>query len=182
MATYFFRGDWRLTRVVRPGPGEAPIATLSGRARLSPLEDARVGMLQDALQDPPAAEWLLYEETGRLCADGRVLTAQQSYLFGVDALGRTVLRYGDGRPFCRFEPALGDGAGRAAARHLCGRDLYLGRLALGPEGWLWRWRVSGPAKRYLSISRYARPSGGALDRTDPAGQGRSSSDGSKGRG
>ncbi len=42
-------------------------------------------------------------------------------------------------------------------QHLCGADLYSGRIALaGPEGWTVRWDVAGPSKDYTMTTRLTR--------------------------
>jgi len=44
--------------------------------------------------------------------------------------------------------------------HLCGADHYRGRFFfVDADHWVEAWRVSGPRKRYASISHYRRTAG-----------------------
>lgn len=57
----------------------------------------------------------------------------------------------DGAPFHRWEVD-------APLVHLCGRDVYRGRMELsGALRWSLTWQVTGPAKDYRSTSVLSRP-------------------------
>jgi len=97
---------------------------------------------------------LSYDEEGRW-ADGpmRGLTARRRDLWTFPAPGSVAVMFGDGRPFHRFEIAMG----RAGAEHPCGPDLYRVRYRFDlPRGWRTVWRVTGPRKDYEMTSDYTR--------------------------
>ena len=60
------------------------------------------------------------------------------------------VRYEDGRPFHGFLVEA------PQAEHLCGDDRYRVSYDFGPDTWLSRWEVDGPAKDYARTTRYRR--------------------------
>ncbi|SLN54875.1 hypothetical protein ROA7023_02478 [Roseisalinus antarcticus] len=100
------------------------------------------------------AEGLALEESGRWTeAKWGGLTASRRYLWR--AFGPAIdVFYADGRFFHRFDLVQ---AGRAKSRHDCPPDRYdvTYRFDL-PSAWEAAWRVKGPAKDYLSRTRYRR--------------------------
>jgi hypothetical protein len=77
-------------------------------------------------------------------------TAERRYGLQPGAMGIDVV-FPDGRPFISLCPQSGE-----AVHHLCGSDDYQGRFIFSGsgKGWIERWRVTGPRKHYLSLSRY----------------------------
>jgi hypothetical protein len=105
-------------------------------------------------EDLPAGEDVLaYREEGRLVLAGFETLAHQRYLYAFPTAGRAEVRFTDGRA---FHP-LDLGAGRWTAEHLCGADLYRGSFrALGPDSWRAEWRIVGPRKDQVLVSRFTR--------------------------
>lgn len=129
-----FAGRWELAREVRDHLTGQTLA-FAGRAELR-----------------ADGEGLRYREEG-VWQDGPMagLTGSRIYLWRAGAGGIEVL-HEDGRPFHHFLP--GDGA---EASHHCPPDRYDVRYGLDlPGGWSATWRVTGPRKDYISITRYAR--------------------------
>lgn len=63
-----------------------------------------------------------------------------------------VVCFPDGKPFVSILPLT-----RQRLLHLCGEDAYRGELfAVDQTCWMETWQVSGPRKRYRSLSRYRR--------------------------
>ncbi|RYH09845.1 trigger factor [Tropicimonas sp. IMCC6043] len=128
-----FQGRWRLEREIKDlAAGE--IMRLSGEVAFAPRADG-----------------LSYEERGVLSLpDGRALTAVRRYLWREEG-GRIVVHFDDGRFFHSFDP----GAASAEAAHFCDPDDYEVRYDFSswPE-WSSRWRVRGPRKDYVMVSRY----------------------------
>ncbi|QCR54292.1 hypothetical protein C1N80_12385 [Brachybacterium sp. SGAir0954] len=59
----------------------------------------------------------------------------------------------DGSPFHRWQA-------RSPLVHLCGEDVYRGRLELpGEDRWTLTWQVTGPRKDLLLMSELERPAG-----------------------
>jgi hypothetical protein len=119
------------------------------------IDDRRAGQkarMEGEARFTPVAGGLLYAEVGWLLLPGQApLRAERRYLWRA-APGGVAVAFGDGRPFHRF-----DWAEAPAARHLCGADVYdvVYRFGRWPA-WEAEWTVSGPAKDYTMISRYAR--------------------------
>lgn len=128
-------GVWRLDRRIA-----------DRRARLS-------GRLEGSCRFVRDAHGLRQEETGWLTmGSGPPLQASRVYLWRQAGAGIAVL-FEDGRPFHRLGP------GRLEDRHLCDPDVYDVRYVFG--GWpVWhqRWRVTGPRKDAVILSRF-QPAG-----------------------
>jgi hypothetical protein len=96
---------------------------------------------------------LAYHETGTLVVAGTAMTANRSYLWR-EAAGRIEVAFEDGRPFHTFsadDPT-------PEATHDCPPDLYRVRydFTAWPR-WQAEWRVRGPRKHYLLLTRFTRP-------------------------
>ncbi|MFC5385840.1 DUF6314 family protein [Aquamicrobium segne] len=90
-------------------------------------------------------------ETGNLCGKQGLLEAKRVYLLAMDDTGVDI-RFFDGRDFIRLG-LLAD----QRVIHQCSDDLYDGRFMFrNPDFWAEIWRVSGPRKRYVSLTRYER--------------------------
>ncbi len=90
-------------------------------------------------------------ETGELRSDHGTTEARRLYRLSMDADGVDVL-FPNGSEFVR----LGLSASQSV-RHHCGDDLYEGRFVFrSRDCWIEFWRVSGPRKRYASLTRYER--------------------------
>ncbi|ROU02370.1 DUF6314 family protein [Histidinibacterium lentulum] len=130
----FLAGEWRLARRVDDARAGA-VLRFEGTARF--------------LRDGAG---LCCEESGRWIGgaqDGMAGTRRSLWRDGGD--GRIAVLFGDGRPFHDFEPG-----GEADAVHLCGADRYAVRYRFGEADWEAVWRVTGPFKDYVMISRYGR--------------------------
>ena len=128
-----FAGDWQLDREIEDFGGGAH-GTFGGTARLT--ADAR---------------GLAYLETGVLQMAGQApLQAERRYLWQADTRG-IAIHFADGR-FFHTLPLRG-----GAADHWCDPDQYdvVYDFRTWPH-WTSRWRVTGPRKDYLTISRYRR--------------------------
>jgi hypothetical protein len=121
-----FLGDWSLSREIVHDDGTR--ARFVGRAC---WRTEGAGALQ--------------EETGVLEMAGQGFAAQRRYLWAEDL----DVRFEDGRFFHRVPPLGGP------VSHLCPPDHYAGvyQFAGWPD-WEVRWRVSGPRKAYVMVSRY----------------------------
>lgn len=92
-----------------------------------------------------------FEENGSLALGANRLRATRAYRlrFGESEVGA---EYQDGSEFfvVRVRPSQ-------TVRHQCGADLYVGSFFFIDENsWAEAWRVTGPRKRYASVSRYVR--------------------------
>ena len=135
LAAADFAGTWRLSR------------------RIDDARAGQVGLLEGRAVLTPVPGGLRYDEAGTLrYGAGPPLQALRRYLWAF-AEGAVEVAFDDGRPFHRFVPE-----GRAAGTdHPCGADHY--RVAYDFDHWPdWQatWRVTGPAKDYVLVSRYAR--------------------------
>lgn len=133
------------------------LADFAGRWRIARRIDdrmaGRVGRLAGMAVFSPQGDGLRYVETGLLRFPGQpALEARQSYCWREDGQGVAVA-FSDGRPFHRF--ALTGAASQAA--HWCDPDRYEVRydFAAWPD-WSARWKVAGPRKDYVSVTRYRR--------------------------
>lgn len=99
-----------------------------------------------------------FEEDGRMWIDGRAFTAARRYRLEARE-GALVVRFPAGNLFFEL-----DFSGPGRIRHLCGRDIYDGRLvARSADLWAESWRVRGPDKDYTSLAIYRRgPRGDAV--------------------
>lgn len=110
--------------------------TLSGDLTINPRDDGAFG----------------WREQGRLDFAGYQGPAYRNYRIHITALPARIV-FEDGRFFHDLD--LRRGAWRA--RHPCAEDIYDGLfIALSPDAWLTRWRVTGPRKRQLIDSRMDR--------------------------
>ena len=124
-----FVGDWRFDRRIEHASGD--VANAEGRATFTPHGAA-----------------LDYVENGRLSQNGGpALTGTRRYRW---APGLQVF-FDNGR-FFHTVPPTGQ-----VARHDCAPDLYVGTYAFDnwPE-WTVTWTVTGPAKDYVSCTRFWR--------------------------
>jgi hypothetical protein len=133
-----FRGGWRIARRITDARSGGT-GRFVGRARF-------VG----------AGEGLEYTEEGTLRLDGGgALTAARRYRWREEG-GAILVAFDDGRPFHRFDCD----AQRPEAEHDCLPDRYRVRYDFGHwPVWTAVWRVSGPRKGYVSVTRYALDSG-----------------------
>ena len=93
----------------------------------------------------------LFEEAGDTrVGDGRF---QSSRLYRIEIGRETVaIRRADGSDFVTL-----DLMSSQAVQHLCGEDMYRGRFFfLDGDSWAETWRVRGPHKSYVSLTRYRR--------------------------
>ena len=101
----------------------------------------------------PSPEGLLYQEDGVLVGGGFRSPASQSYRFLTEG-PRASVRFRDGRLFHELDLACG----AAHVRHACAPDMYRGRYRVrGANLWTSAWRVDGPRKQLLIVTRYRRP-------------------------
>lgn len=127
-----FRGVWMLSRRIVQSNG--PEGRFTGQAVFT-----------------PEGAGLRYHEAGQLeLAGAAPLQAERAYLWQAEG-AQIVVRFADGRAFHRFDPEA------PAAAHWCDPDDYRVRydFALWPD-WSAEWRVTGPRKDYVMISRYSR--------------------------
>ena len=133
------------------------LAEMAGTYRpLRERDDGRsgqAGRLEGEARFTAADRGLLHAETGWLALPGLApIRAERRYLWQA-VPGGVAVAFADGRPFHRF-----DWGAEARARHLCGADIYdvVYRFGDWPD-WESVWTVTGPAKDYVMVSRYARP-------------------------
>ena len=101
----------------------------------------------------PDGAALIYDETAILRLPAGAFTATRRYVFRFPEAGRALVFFDDGRPF--HDLRLTERP--FAVRHDCGEDVYDGLFAReGEDGWRSEWRVAGPRKSYLSVTRYRR--------------------------
>lgn len=127
-----FTGHWTLSRQILQANG--PEGRFTGQAVFT-----------------PEGTGLRYHEAGQLVLAGEAaMRAERDYLWQAEG-GQIVVRFEDGRDFHRFDPSL------AEAAHWCDPDDYRVRydFARWPD-WSSEWRVTGPRKDYVMISRYTR--------------------------
>ncbi|OBQ73395.1 hypothetical protein EB233_13430 [Mesorhizobium erdmanii] len=92
-----------------------------------------------------------FTEHGTMRSGSREMSASRRYRLEPGEGAMRIL-HADGRDFI----ALGPEAAQTV-RHLCGADLYVGRLFFrGPDEWAEAWRVKGPRKNYASLGRFWR--------------------------
>ena len=132
----FLTGVWRMARRVTDPEGRR-IATVRGRAEFA-----------------PDGAGLTCRERGMLRLDGHTGLAERVTLWRFGADGRVTVCHADGSPFHDFD------AGMPEAVHLCGADRYVVSYRFGRDRWCSRWRVTGPAKDQVIVTRYRRPPGG----------------------
>lgn len=143
-------------------PSRRLIARLAGRwvmeRRLTHLPSAHrhFGRLTGEARIEPVEGGAGYHETGRLALGDRRFAAERGYAWRAAGPFELWLHFADGRPFHALDPSRR----RQCVRHDCAPDLYLGAYAFDldaaePE-WRVVWRVTGPAKNYLSETTYRR--------------------------
>lgn len=92
-----------------------------------------------------------FEEKGRIDLGHAVLNATRVYRLQIERRS-IVVRFPDGAEFITV-----DAKPAQTVRHLCGRDTYEGRFFLvDRDTWAEAWRVTGPQKKYASLSHYRR--------------------------
>ncbi|UWQ20187.1 DUF6314 family protein [Jannaschia sp. W003] len=102
----------------------------------------------------PEGPVLRCTETGTLEQGRARLRAERVTLWRADG-PRLHVAFSDGRPFHDFEPTPW-----AEALHPCAPDTYrLGYDFRGRGFWSCRWRVTGPRKDYVALTRYRRVAG-----------------------
>lgn len=90
-------------------------------------------------------------ETGEMRSSRGTMEMHRIYLLAMDEAGVDV-RFPSGADFVRLDLAPSQ-----RVLHHCGDDLYEGRfLFRSRDCWIEFWRVSGPRKRYASLTRYER--------------------------
>lgn len=103
-----------------------------------------------------------YREEGRLRLGEQEMTAERRLRFRRAGAAEIALGYEDGRALCAWDFAKDGRGGSVVAEHFCAPDRYRARISVAPGDeaaamrWRLRWRVKGPAKDYLSNSRYRR--------------------------
>lgn len=131
------------------------LADLEGDWRLDRrIEDTRMGQtgrLDGQCRWVPDGAGLRQEEEGVLrMGAGPSLQANRTYLWRAEG-GGLVVYFEDGRPFHRL------GAGQLTDRHWCDPDTYDVTYDLsGWPDWTQSWRVTGPRKDAVIISRFRR--------------------------
>jgi hypothetical protein len=94
-----------------------------------------------------------YTESGELRFGGHTGPATRRLALCPGAGGTAEVRFADGRFFYLLDLR----PGRWEAEHGCGEDLYLlSHRVLSDDLLEERWRVRGPAKDYLAITRLQR--------------------------
>jgi hypothetical protein len=141
----------------RPFPVADLRAFLAGRWRIvRGIEDrraAQTGRLDGLGFWTPEGTGLLYREDGVLRLGDFRGRAGRAYRYEFPRPGRAEVRFPDGRGFHPLDLSTGEWR----AGHRCGGDLYEGRFrAEGPLAWTVRWRVTGPRKDFVLVSRYRR--------------------------
>ncbi|PST20829.1 hypothetical protein C7U61_05845 [Rhizobium sp. JAB6] len=92
-----------------------------------------------------------FEEHGDTQSDHVTLRSSRTYRLD-EADDDLVVRFANFSEFIR----IGDGASQRVI-HLCGSDLYRGRLFFRSlDAWAEMWHVRGPRKNYLSLAHYRR--------------------------
>ena len=122
------------------------------------LRGGRCGRFPGRAEFRPVPDGLAYREQGTLVlGSGPPLTASREYLWRDGGAGTIEVRFHDGRVFHRFcadEP-------EPAAEHDCPPDRYRVRYDFSRwPRWRAEWRVNGPRKDYVTVTRFARPAGG----------------------
>lgn len=96
-----------------------------------------------------------FREEGEVSVGPEVFPATRTYRLAFEEASVRVL-YPSGNDFITlgFRPSQ-------AVSHLCGSDTYTGRFFFrSDDEWVEIWRVRGPQKRYVSLTRYRRAAEG----------------------
>ena len=135
----FVRGRWQLDRMLTDYRAGLD-GWFTGHALVAP-----------APPDQPG-EWC-YTEHGELRFAAHTGPARRHLRYQGRPDGTVLVRFADGRPFYVLDLR----AGQAQAEHGCGRDHYLlSHRVLAADVLEEEWRVRGPDKDYLAISRLTR--------------------------
>ena len=136
-ALRMLEGDWRLTRLIDDFAMNRRLL-FAGRASFTRDEDG--------LRYDEEGTWRRGPWAGR--------RASQRHHWRVRD-GAVEVLYRDGRPFHRFDwPGA---TGSATAAHDCPPDLYDAAYRFHlPGRWELDWKATGPAKNYISRSRFER--------------------------
>ncbi|KQZ82862.1 hypothetical protein ASD64_07960 [Mesorhizobium sp. Root157] len=90
-------------------------------------------------------------ERGELQIGDAAIEASRTYQLTMDD-GGVIVRFATGLEFVRL-----DLAACQTVHHCCGADMYRGRFLFQNRNcWSEFWRVRGPRKRYVSLTRYRR--------------------------
>ncbi|MEV0092914.1 DUF6314 family protein [Streptomyces sp. NPDC050738] len=132
-------GTWHVERTVRDLAGGAE-GRFTGRTEFGLLEGGAPG--------------LLHQESGVFVWQGVARPAERTLRFLPGGIPGTVaVHFADGRFFHDLDLRTG----RHTADHPCSADLYRGEFeVLGPDSWRMVWRVGGPAKELLLVTRFER--------------------------
>lgn len=124
-----FVGEWAIERTITPTVG--PVARFVGTARWA-----------------PAVDGLEYVESGVLRMDGAPpMQADRKYRWAQDLF----VFFDDGRFFHKVPPSGG------RTEHFCDPDTYVGTYDFLPwPSFNVTWKVSGPRKDYISVTRFNR--------------------------
>jgi len=135
----FVRGGWQLDRMLTDYRAGLE-GRFTGHALVAP-----------APPDQPG-EWC-YTEQGELRFAAHAGPAGRRLRYQGQPDGTVLVRFADGRPFYVLDLR----SGHAEAEHGCGPDHYqLRHRVLAADLLEEQWRVRGPAKDYLAITRLAR--------------------------
>jgi hypothetical protein len=127
-------GEWTVVRVINGGAGH-----FEGRARFTP--------------DPRSPATIIWQEEGRLRLGAHDGPATRTLRLEPREAGGWQVCFADGRPF----HVLDLDGGRGEATHACGADVYRGHFVVEhEERFTITWRVSGPRKDDVIVSRYER--------------------------
>jgi hypothetical protein len=138
----YFAGEWHFERA---------LADLAAGLR---------GAMAGRANFTPDGAGLHYHESGEIRLGAYQGLARRSYRYEFPDPQCAVVRFADGRLFCRFELSRG----RCRVWHRCGADLYEGIILVRAcSQWQTLWRVRGPNKCQLIRTRYRREESAALD-------------------
>lgn len=136
---------------VMPG-ANASVAAFLGRWHVRRKIVDRLAMTVAAFEGIATITPESFEEKGTLVSAGATTRATRVYRLEFMGGERVAVRFPDGSDFValRASPVQ-------AVVHVCGADRYAGRFFfVDADRWAEAWRVTGPRKRYASLSRYRR--------------------------
>jgi hypothetical protein len=138
----FVRGRWQLDRHLTDHRTGAE-GWFTGRALVAPAQPGQPGQ---------PGEWC-YTEDGELRFAAHTGPASRRLRYQGLPDGTVAVRFADGRPFYVLDLRTG----QAQAEHGCGPDRYLlSHRVLAADLLEEEWRVRGPDKDYLAITRLTR--------------------------
>ena len=141
----FVRGGWGLDRVLTDHRSGAE-GRFTGHALVAPAPPGQPG------QPGQPGEWH-YTEHGELRFAAHTGPASRRLRYQGRPDGTVAVRFADGRLFYHLDLRTG----QARAEHGCGPDHYqLSHRVLAADLLEEEWRVHGPGKDYLAITRLAR--------------------------